>query len=95
MDSENNPEGVRKRVNDLGHVDLDKYVFFPVSVSKLVLMYMVTLGLYQLYWFYKNWMVIREREEREECEECGQVLNLESKVSMSPLGRYIHIVTFA
>jgi len=30
-------------------------VFFPVGLLKLALMSVVCLGLYQLYWFYRNW----------------------------------------
>ena len=30
-------------------------VYFPVSVTKLVVMSIFTWGFYQLYWFYKNW----------------------------------------
>jgi hypothetical protein len=29
--------------------------FFPVAQSKLAVMYIVTFGLYAVYWFYKNW----------------------------------------
>jgi len=36
--------------------------FFPVSVLKLVVMSICTLGLYELYWFHGNWVLIRDRE---------------------------------
>jgi hypothetical protein len=36
--------------------------FFAVSVTKLVILSVCTLGLYELYWFYKNWQLIRLRE---------------------------------
>lgn len=35
--------------------------FFDVSVLKLVLMSFATLGLYQIYWFYKNWELAKQR----------------------------------
>ncbi len=35
--------------------------FFTTSTFKLVVMSTVTLGLYELYWFYKNWVMIRDR----------------------------------
>ncbi len=35
--------------------------FFTTSTLKLVVMSTVTLGLYELYWFYKNWVMIRDR----------------------------------
>ena len=37
-------------------------VFFPVSISKFVIMSTVTLGFYQIFWFYKNWQLIKSRD---------------------------------
>jgi len=34
-------------------------IFFPVSLLKLSLMSVVTLGIYQIYWFYKNWKYVQ------------------------------------
>ncbi|HSA90506.1 MAG TPA: hypothetical protein VLF42_11465 [Burkholderiales bacterium] len=34
-------------------------VFFAVSGLKLALMSVVTLGLYEVYWFYKNWKCVQ------------------------------------
>lgn len=39
-----------------------KPLFFPVSIMKLVLLSVCTLGFYELYWFYKNWKFVNERE---------------------------------
>jgi hypothetical protein len=36
--------------------------FFAVSVFKFALMTVFTLGFYQLFWFYKNWQIIKARE---------------------------------
>jgi hypothetical protein len=36
--------------------------FFAVTLFKYVLMFVCTFGLYQIYWFYKNWQLIKERE---------------------------------
>lgn len=33
--------------------------FFPVSLLKLSLMSLVTFGLYEVYWFYKNWKCVQ------------------------------------
>jgi hypothetical protein len=38
--------------NDENNVDL---AFYSVSTSKLKNLYLFTLGLYSIYWFYKNW----------------------------------------
>ena len=35
-------------------------VFFPVSLPKLALMSLATLGFYEIYWFYKNWKCMQE-----------------------------------
>ena len=37
-------------------------IYFAVSPLKLVLMSICTMGIYELYWFYKNWVLIKERE---------------------------------
>ena len=38
-------------------------VFFPVSVTKLIVMSTFTFGLYELYWFYRNWQHVKKNEE--------------------------------
>jgi hypothetical protein len=35
---------------------------FPVSLLKLAAMSICTFGIYELYWFYKNWNLIKQRE---------------------------------
>lgn len=37
-------------------------VFFAVSLRKLALMSLCTLGIYQVYWFYRNWTFISYQE---------------------------------
>jgi hypothetical protein len=41
---------------------LDAPVFFPVSVTKFVVLSICTLGLYEVYWLYKNWSLVKSRE---------------------------------
>jgi len=36
-------------------------IFFPVSALKLVVMATVTFGIYQIYWFYKNWKLVKQQ----------------------------------
>jgi len=38
-------------------------IYFAVSPLKLVVMSICTVGTYELYWFYKNWVLIKERED--------------------------------
>jgi hypothetical protein len=40
-----------------------KRYFFDVSVFKLIVMSMVTLSFYQIYWFYQNWRLAKDRGE--------------------------------
>lgn len=40
-------------------------IYFAVSPLKLVLMSFCTITIYQYYWFYKNWVLIKEREKSE------------------------------
>jgi hypothetical protein len=37
-------------------------LFFAVSLTKFVVLSICTLGLYELYWFYRNWRLIKVRE---------------------------------
>jgi hypothetical protein len=37
-------------------------IYFPISILKLAVLTTCTLGLYELYWFYMNWRLIRDRE---------------------------------
>ena len=39
--------------------------FFTPSTLKLVLMSVCTFGIYELYWFYKNWILIKERTNQD------------------------------
>lgn len=39
----------------------DETIFFPCSLLKLALMSLSTLGLYHIYWFYKNWQYVKDR----------------------------------
>ena len=39
--------------------------FFSVSVTKLIVLSIFTLGAYELFWFYRNWRAIRARERSE------------------------------
>lgn len=36
--------------------------FFAVSLFKLAVMTFFSFGLYEVYWFYKNWQAVRDRE---------------------------------
>jgi hypothetical protein len=40
-------------------------MYFPVSPVKLLVMSICTFGLYEIFWYYNNWCIIKEREESE------------------------------
>ena len=44
-----------------GDVPEQKRYFFDVSIWKLIVMSTVTFGAYQIYWFYRNWRMAKER----------------------------------
>ena len=50
--------------NDVGLVAAkdNEPIFFPVSIVKLVLLSICSFGLYEVYWFAKNWQLIKKRE---------------------------------
>ena len=37
--------------------------YYPVSILKFVVMSVPTAGLYHVYWFYKSWCYVRERDQ--------------------------------
>jgi hypothetical protein len=41
-------------------------LFFAISVRKLVILGVCSFGLYVLYWFYRNWCLVRDRSPFEE-----------------------------
>jgi hypothetical protein len=54
--------------------------FFPVSPLKLAVMSLVTLNIYQIYWFYKNWKCAKELT--------GEKLNAPIRAVFYPLTSY-------
>lgn len=37
----------------------ENMIFYPVSVSKFMLMWILTFGAYSLFWFYRNWRYVK------------------------------------
>ncbi len=37
-------------------------LYFPVSIMKFLVLSVCTFGIYQFYWFYTNWKIIKRRE---------------------------------
>jgi len=40
-------------------------LYYPVSRRKLIVLCIFSLGLYEVYWFYKNWALIKLRTRRD------------------------------
>jgi len=45
-----------------GAMESNQAPYFAVSLLKFTLMSIFTFGIYELYWFYRNWTLIRQRE---------------------------------
>ena len=41
----------------------DQLIMHPVSMKKFIILTIVTLGVYQIYWFYKNWQWVRTTQD--------------------------------
>jgi hypothetical protein len=39
-----------------------RQIFFPVSITKLLVLSVCTFGIYECYWFYKNWKFVKENK---------------------------------
>jgi len=50
------------RLDRKRHPDQDDSLYFPVSPLKLIVMWLLTFGLYGSYWFYRNFRYIKEQE---------------------------------
>ena len=48
------------------NIDLntDRPEFFPVSEGKLITLYILSFGLYGIYWFYKNWQLQQPKMDK-------------------------------
>jgi hypothetical protein len=46
-------------INNASEASSSTFSYFTPSTSKLVVMSLCTFGLYNLYWFYKNWLILK------------------------------------
>ena len=63
----NEPEPENQSPTDLNHsydINTEQTPFFPVSEGKLITLYILSLGLYGVYWFYKNWDMQRDKIDK-------------------------------
>lgn len=60
-----NQEALSEHQN-LGATNAHRQIFYVVSVKKFSILYVATLGLYGLYWFYKNWACYKSQWARDD-----------------------------
>lgn len=66
------------RVSQITMVGGSTIEYFAISTRRLALFSILTLGIYEIYWFYKNWQAVKESERQK----------------ISPLGRTIFIIFY-
>jgi hypothetical protein len=55
----------KQSLTNLEHDEVaTNYPFFPVSITKFVVMSICSFGLYELFWAYSNWFRISQRSDR-------------------------------
>ena len=42
---------------------IEESIYYPVSLAKFIALNIVTLGIYNVYWFYRNWLYIKSENE--------------------------------
>ena len=58
-------------------------LFFTTSPLKLIVMSICTMGIYDLYWFYKNWKLVRERTGQKLGHSGGRFFLLYGRIAVS------------
>jgi len=53
------------QVADIAADGAHEPAYFPISIVKLLVMSFGTLGIYQFYWFYKNWQAHKARTQED------------------------------
>ncbi len=63
IDSENNTDPAQTENTAITGVE-DPLKYFPVSEGKLITLYILSFGLYGVYWFYKNWKLQQPKMDK-------------------------------
>ncbi len=51
------------RLDSFKQPPADPGVYYPISLFKLFFLSLATFGLYQIYWFYRNWAYVKQRDD--------------------------------
>ena len=84
--------GETREADAADHTEDEEAPFLAVSLTKLAVTSICSFGIYQIYWFYENWRLLKEREQtriRPSCRalfayfSCYQCLSRISRASFS------------
>lgn len=64
------------RVDRRRHPDSGDAVYYPVSMPKLIVMWLITFGIYGVYWFYRNYSYIKKRENNSSMPVARGIFNI-------------------
>jgi len=51
-----------EQITEQGNFDTSPE-FFPITPNKLIIMSICTLGIYEIYWFYRNWKYLKIKKQ--------------------------------
>lgn len=51
------------RIDSARHPFSGEMSYYPVAQHKFIALWLLTFGVYGIYWFYRNWLYIRERDQ--------------------------------
>ena len=54
------PKEIKAQPDSNKNNEITPIVLFPTSPQKLAIMSIVTFGIYEIYWFYRNWKFLKE-----------------------------------
>ena len=54
---------VEWRIDHNKYAPVESGFYYPVSLAKLVIFTVATFGYYQIFWFYRNWQYIKQRDD--------------------------------
>lgn len=51
------------RIDVARHPYVDEMTYYPVALPKFIVLWSLTFGIYGIYWFYRNWKYVRQRDQ--------------------------------
>jgi len=53
---------INNQVNPNQNNQITSPLFFPITTNKLIIMSICTFGIYEIYWFYRNWKFLKKKK---------------------------------